>query len=429
LTVLVLLLVLVLVTRALRQGEPAVRIVMFYHSLLSDWNHGNAHFLRGVVTELRSRGHQVRVYEPEDAWSRQNLVAGYGEQPIREFRATYPGLDSQFYDLATFDPDDALEGAGLVLVHEWSDHELVRRIGEHRASRRPVGDLAPYRLLFHDTHHRSVTDPESMAAYDLSHYDGVLAFGRVIRDLYRGRGWAQPATLAGAGAAWVWHEAADTRVFFPREKTKQEGDLVWIGNWGDEERTAELHEFLLEPVKRLGLKARVYGVRYPDHALAALEEAGIEYGGWLPNYRVPELFARYAVTVHVPRRPYTQALPGIPTIRVFEALACGIPLISAPWEDSERLFTPGQDYLVARDGEEMTRHLERLLGDEQRRREFAARGRRTILARHTCRHRVDELLAIDDELYRFEQPAVSAQRSAPAQAGSSSTLSELTADC
>ena len=44
----------------------------------SDWNHGNAHFLRGVMTELLSRGHQVRVYEPEDAWSRQNLVAGYG---------------------------------------------------------------------------------------------------------------------------------------------------------------------------------------------------------------------------------------------------------------------------------------------------------------------------------------------------------------
>ncbi len=85
----------------------------------------------------------------------------------------------------------------------------------------------------------------------------------------------------------------------------------------------------------------------PQHALDELAEAGIEYGGWLPNYRVPEVFARYRVTLHIPRRPYARALPGIPTIRPFEALACGIPLISAPWQDSEDLFRPGRDFLFA----------------------------------------------------------------------------------
>ena len=178
----------------------------------------------------------------------------------------------------------------------------------------------------------------------------------------------------------------------------REGDLVWIGNWGDEERTAELYEFLLEPVKTLGLKARVHGVRYPEEARAALAAAGIEYGGWLPNYEAPRVFARFRVTVHVPRRPYVEALPGIPTIRPFEALACGIPLISAPWEDREGLFTAGKDYLVARDGAEMTRQLRRVLADVELARRLAEHGRRTVLARHTCAHRVDELLAIDAEL-------------------------------
>jgi len=65
----------------------------------------------------------------------------------------------------------------------------------------------------------------------------------------------------------------------PLPEVQKVGDLVWIGNWGDEERSAELHEFLLEPVKALGLKARVYGVRYPAHALGALSAAGIDYGG------------------------------------------------------------------------------------------------------------------------------------------------------
>ena len=88
-----------------------------------------------------------------------------------------------------------------------------------------------------------------------------------------------------------------------------------------------------------------------------LARYGAHYRGWLPNYRAPEVFAAHLLTIHVPRRFYADQLPGIPTIRVFEALACGIPLVSAPWEDAEHLFTPGKDYLVARDGAEMRTHL------------------------------------------------------------------------
>lgn len=361
-----------------------MRVVLFYHSLVSDWNHGNAHFLRGVAGELIARGHQVFVYEPADGWSRENLVREHGEEAIERFRQRYPGLDSDTYDETSLDLDEMLDGADLVIVHEWNSHDLVRRAGAHRA--RNTG----YRLLFHDTHHRSVTDPDSMAAYDLRHYDGVLAFGEAIRQIYLERGWAQEV--------WTWHEAADTRVFRPRAGERNEGDLVWIGNWGDDERSAELREFLLAPVKELGLSARVHGVRYPEEAVLALGDSGIEYGGWLPNFEVPETFARFRVTLHVPRRPYASVLPGIPTIRPFEAMACGIPLVSAPWEDAEGLFRPGTDYLIARDGQEMKRHLRMLLDDSQAASHVAAAGLETILSRHTCHHRVSELLTIYESL-------------------------------
>ena len=56
-----------------------MRIACFYHSLVSDWNHGNAHFLRGVVSELLARRHEVRVWEPRGGWSRENLVADAAE--------------------------------------------------------------------------------------------------------------------------------------------------------------------------------------------------------------------------------------------------------------------------------------------------------------------------------------------------------------
>lgn len=363
-----------------------MKIVMFYHSLVSDWNHGNAHFLRGVATELIKRGHDVRIFEPRDGWSAASLLAEQGAEPLRQFHAAYPLLKSESYDLATLDLDRALDSADLVLVHEWNDRALVRRIGEHRARN---GNSGGYRLFFHDTHHRAITAPDEMAAYDLSHYDGVLAYGNVLREIYLARGWAR--------RAWTWHEAADTSIFHPLPPVEKENDIVWIGNWGDEERTAELHEYLIEPIRELRLKARMFGVRYPEHARAVLREAGIGYGGWVANFRVPEIFAKSRVTIHVPRRPYVEALPGIPTIRPFEALACGIPLVCSPWSDAEGLFEPGADFLVARDGAEMKKHLRALLADKAMARELAGHGLATIQARHTCAHRVSELLQIHEE--------------------------------
>lgn len=360
-----------------------MQVVMFYHSLVSDWNHGNAHFLRGVVRELLSRGHSVRVYEPADNWSLSNLLRDHGVAAVREFHAACPNLKSTPYTPGALNLDSILEGADLVLVHEWNDPALVQALGRHRARART------YKLLFHDTHHRAVTAPEQMAQFDLTHFDGVLAFGDMLRQIYLERGWTQNA--------WTWHEAADTAIFRPL-RADPEQDLVWVGNWGDEERTANLHRFLFQPIKRLRLKAAVYGVRYPDEAREVLRNAKVSYRGWLANYRVPEVFARCRMTVHIPRRPYTEHLKGIPTIRVFEALACGVPLVSSPWEDTERLFRPGEDFLIARTGKEMREHMQLLLNEPAFAQAMARRGRRQILNRHTCGHRVDQLLAIAAEL-------------------------------
>jgi spore maturation protein CgeB len=375
-----------------------MRVVMFYHSLVSDWNHGNAHFLRGIVAELEARGHRVRVLEPAACWSRDHLIQEHGTESLARFHEAYPGLTSHQYSWESLDLDQELNGADLVLVHEWNEHRLVEAIGRHRALN------GGYHLLFHDTHHRSLTDRAGMARYRLENYDGVLAFGEVIRQRYLAEGWAE--------RVWTWHEAADIRRFFPQPAPAPLGDLVWVGNWGDEERTAELEQFLIRPVEALGLKARVYGVRYPDDALRRLSRAGIEYAGWLPNYEVPPVFAAFKVTVHVPRRPYVEALRGIPTIRVFEALACGIPLVCSPWHDAEHLFSPGEDYRVAGDGAEMQHHLAALLADPEAAAAMARQGRNTILRRHTCGHRVDELMKIMQELRRGDQPA---RRSAPVE--------------
>jgi spore maturation protein CgeB len=381
---------------------PIVRVIIFCHSLVSDWNHGNAHFLRGVAAELLSRGHDVRVYEPMDSWSRLSLEREHGPEALDAFGRAYPHLSSIQYELESLDLDAALADADLVIAHEWNEPGLISKIGAHRARH------TSYVLLFHDTHHRSITDPASLAAFDLRHYDGVLAFGDAVAHMYIERGWTR--------RAWTWHEAADTRIFFPHrpiesmtdsdsellettiEDPPYDGDVVWIGNFGDHERTAEIDEFLIRPARRLGVRTAVYGVGYPDDIVERLASAGIEYRGWVANFDVPQIFAEFKVTIHIPRGPYIISLPGIPTIRPFEAMACGIPLVSARWWDSGGLFTPGEDFLVARDADEMTAHLGALLTTPRLRASLANNGLETIRQRHTCAHRVDELLSIYRDL-------------------------------
>ena len=360
-----------------------MRIVYFTHSLRSCWNHGNAHFLRGVLSELVVRGHDVEAFEPEGAWSLANLLKDHGPEGLQAFKESYPELRPIAYqpgaDLAALIGD-----ADVVIVHEWNEPELVASVGRLRTGG------GQFLLLFHDTHHRAVSAPEEMRDYDLEHYDGVLAFGETVAEIYRKWGWSD--------RAFVWHEAADVRRFYPPAEEQDREGLIWIGNWGDGERSEEIVDYLLRPATEAGLPLDIYGVRYPDQAKQVLQRFGARYHGWAANAAAPQLFARHLATVHVPRRYYTQLLPGVPTIRVFEALACGIPLVSAPWEDSENLFRVGRDFLTANDGEEMTRQLTRLRNEPDLRRNLAENGLETIRVRHTCGHRADELLSIAGRL-------------------------------
>jgi spore maturation protein CgeB len=366
-----------------------MKFVLFYHAFTSCWNHGNAHFLRGIARELAGRGHQVSVYEPADGWSRSNALQDGGEAILAETAQLVPDVRVHAYAADRLDLDAALDRADVVIVHEWSPPELVARLGERR---RHGG---AFTLLFHDTHHRAVTAPHELERFDIDDYDGLLVFGEVLREVYGRRGWGH--------SVFTWHEAADTALFRPIGGVAEEVDLIWIGNWGDDERTQELQEFLIEPATRLRLRTRIHGVRYPDDVRRALVARGIDHAGWLANHRVPRAFAAAHMTVHVPRRPYVEALPGIPTIRVFEALACGIPLVCSPWHDAEGLFPIGS-YLAVENGAAMTAALSMLMRDRDLAGHLVRTGLHTIRTRHTCAHRADELIAIVNGVKQARTP-------------------------
>lgn len=367
-----------------------LRIAYFAHSLRSDWNNGNAHFLRGLIREMGLRGHDVVAFEPRMGWSLRNLLEEpRGGAALKQFVAAYPELHIRNYDTEQILNRDLwlknLKDIDFVIMHEWNPPELANALMDAR-------NTLKFKLLFHDTHHRASSSPEQIRLYGVERFDGVVAFGEILRRIYREQ--------FGISRVWTLHEAADAKVFHPMKAEAKEQDVIWIGNWGDEERSEEIHEFLLCSAKKMPKrKFTIHGVRYPKDARNALRRSGVTYGGYLPNLDVPHVYARSWMTVHIPRRQYAQKMTGIPTIRVFEALACGIPLVSAPWRDTEELFREG-DFLFAENGNAMSCAIRRLLEKPEEAAAQARRGRETVLARHTCAHRAAQLEEICEEVLR-----------------------------
>src|SRR5690606_6207584 len=158
-----------------------VKIAFFLHSAVSDWNHGNAHFLRGLMDALVRRGHDVTSWEPRDGWSARHLLREAGPEAVVRFARAYPALDARSYDPGSDGLRDRLEevvrGRDLVGVHDWIEPGVV---GTLAAIRREGGPP----LLFHDTHHRAVSAPDRIGALPLASFDAVLAFGRALARVY-----------------------------------------------------------------------------------------------------------------------------------------------------------------------------------------------------------------------------------------------------
>jgi spore maturation protein CgeB len=358
-----------------------MKFALFYQSVISDWNHGNAHFLRGLMRALQVRGHETVCYEQADNWSLTNLLASF-PGAISEFKVRFPDL---YYERYHAGPRlearlrARLAEVDVAIVHEWNEPDVIRLLG------RLCRELG-VRSLFHDTHYRVVLDQAHRETLGLESFDVILAYSPSVAQRYRALGYRN---------VHVMHEAADTTLFEPLDIPKRD-DVVFVGNYGDGDRHEELEHYVFGPRSLLpNLRYAVHGVRYPPEVVDRLRNGlDVDYRGWLPNVEVPRVYSAARVILHVPRRQYVDLLPGTPTIRVFEALACAACLVSLPWQDSDGLFSVGQDYVVARTAAEMRELVDWLCEDDAARERLGRHGRETILAHHTCDHRARQLLDI-----------------------------------
>ncbi|HEV2125426.1 MAG TPA: glycosyltransferase, partial [Chloroflexota bacterium] len=282
---------------------------------------------------LQTLGHDTVCYEEAENWSISNLVGQHGLRPLVQFHRRFPFAQARLYrpePISELEKQLRLELAevDVVVVHEWTAAENPALVDLLARLKRAHGFL----LFFHDTHYRILTQPVRMARLGFDRFDAILAYGPSIADEYRRR--------LGLTNVHVFHEAADASIFqpLPPDPDRPMDDALFIGNWGGRDRAHELREFLLRPARDFRGERRfaVHGVRYPTRVLDTIQRHyGVEYRGWLPNYLVPAAFAQAHVVVHVIRRQYMRVLHGIPTIRVFEALACGTALVSTRWHDTD----------------------------------------------------------------------------------------------
>ena len=293
-----------------RAGGRVMRVVIFCHSLVSDWNHGNAHFLRGVVARAASRAAtRSRVYEPRDGWSVRTSSREHGRRRrSTAFQRAYPGAAQRAATTATtLDLDAALDGADLVIVHEWNEPALVARASASTAraaaaTRCCSTTRTTARSPTPDEHGRATTSPTTTAC---------SRSASVIRDVYLERGWA--------ARAWTWHEAADTARLPPA--CRRRGATATSSGSATGATTsarASCDEFLSSRCARSACAARSRRALSGRRARSARRAPASTTAAGCRTIEVPGVFARYRVTVHVPRRPYVDGAarhPDHPPVR------------------------------------------------------------------------------------------------------------------
>jgi spore maturation protein CgeB len=208
----------------------------------------------------------------------------------------------------------------------------------------------------------------------------------------------------GSPLAGVLYCSADPDLYRP-EPAKQQWSLGYLGTYSDD-RQPSLERLLMAPAGMLpDHEFVVAGSSYPEHVMWPQNVCRIEH---LPQREHPSFYSGQRFTLNITRADMRE-LGFSPSVRLFEAAACGTPVISDRWPGIETIFEPMDEILLVSETSEVREILEHLT--EERRLSIAENARRRILAEHTPDHRARQL-----ETYYLEA-AARRRRKLPQPAG------------
>jgi spore maturation protein CgeB len=344
-----------------------MKIVILGLSITSSWGNGHATTYRALVRGLAARGHDVTFLERDVRW-----YASYRDLPAPPYCTThlYAGLP----DLTAKHAADVRE-ADLVIVGSY--------VGEGVAVGEWVLETARGITAFYDID-TPVTlaklarnDFEYLAPRLIPRYDIYLSFngGPTLERLEK---------EFGSPMARPLYCSFDPEQNFP-EARETRWDLGYLGTYSDDRQPA-LERLLLEPARRS--KSDRFIVAGPQYPHQIEWPSNVERVDHLPPAEHRAFYRSQRFTLNVTRQE--MILAGCsPSVRLFEAAACGVPIISDWWEGLDDLLEPGREILIAHESDDVLGYLSSIGEDD--RRSIGLKARDRMLGQHTAAHRAAEL--------------------------------------
>jgi spore maturation protein CgeB len=343
-----------------------LRIAIFGLSITSSWGNGHATTYRSLVKGLVQRGHQVVFYERRRPWYESNRDLRHSNlceivlyDSIAELDSLLGGeIEADLVIVGSYVP----EGARLA---EWA-LERTNAVTAFYDIDTPVTVAA-----------LATGDCEYLTPALVPEFDLYLSFaGGPILEMLRSRfGARDPRPL---------YCSVDADEYFPL-RMEPLYDLGYLGTYSPD-RQPKLEALLNEPARRWPEgRFCVAGPQYPDTIRWPNNVARIDHVAPTDHCR---FYNSQRFTLNVTRRDMVES--GFsPSVRLFEAAACGVPVVSDAWSGLEQLFVPDAEILIARSPEEVLRPLREMGPDAARK--IGARARARVLREHTSEHRAHQL--------------------------------------
>jgi spore maturation protein CgeB len=346
-------------------SAPELRIVILGLSITSSWGNGHATTYRGLVRELTARGHHVLFLERDVQWYASNRDL---PRPPHGRTALYHNLGELRRRFTTH-----VREADLVIVGSYVPEGA--RVGEW-VTRTAQGVTAFYDIDTPVTLARLARgEADYITAALIPRYHLYLSFtgGPTLERLER---------EYGAQAARALYCSVDPAIYFP-EPVPLRWDLGYMGTYS-RDRQRGLTHLLMEPARHWWEgRFVVAGPQYPD---TIRWPANVRRTEHLPPARHRGFYNAQRFTLNLTRADMVTA--GFsPSVRLFEAAACGTPIISDPWNGLETILEPGREVLLGRTADDVLGYIRDL--PEEERVALGARARERILAEHTAAHRAE----------------------------------------
>jgi spore maturation protein CgeB len=348
-----------------------MRLVVLGLSLSSAWGNGHATTFRALLKAFAARGHDILFLERNVPWYASQRDLTDPDYCQLAYYDDLAGLDGWRGDIA---------GADAVIVGSYVPEGVeVARFVQAAAD----GVTAFYDIDTPVTLAKLARgDHEYLSPEVIPRYDVYLSFtGGPTLDLLEQR--------YGSPAARALYCSVDPAAYQPID-VPQRWDLSYLGTYSPD-RQPTLERLLLAPAR--AMPDRRFVVAGPQYPAEIEWPANVERIEHCPPADHAAFYSASRFTLNVTRADMIAA-GWSPSVRLFEAAACGTPIISDRWDGIETLLTPGREILLADDTADIVSALGSGMDEAQR---LGAAARTRVLDRHTAAHRAAELEAYLDE--------------------------------